>query len=63
VQAAHSLVQGVEDGGAVLGEQVPVNVLGCPDLAVPHLAGYLCMSDAPEAMSSEAQTCRSSWAV
>lgn len=41
VQAADGLVQGVEDGGAVLGEQVPVDVLGRLDLAVSHLPGYL----------------------
>jgi hypothetical protein len=62
VEAAHRLVDRIQDEFPVLGEQVTVNVLGRLDLAVPiWLATWT--SDAPDAMSRDAQTCRSSWAV
>src|SRR5262245_60648821 len=62
VQTADSLVQGAQDRGLVLGEQMPVDVLGRLDPAVP-IWRATCMSDAPEAISSDAQTWRSSCAV
>src|SRR5260370_19374903 len=62
VEPTNRLVDGVQDGAAVLGEQVAVDVLCRLDFAVAHLMPT-CMSVAPEAISSEAQTCRSSWAV
>src|SRR5215472_4887153 len=41
VQSAYGLVHGVEDRGAVLGEEVAVDVLRGLDLAVAHLVGDL----------------------
>jgi hypothetical protein len=41
MQAADRLVHRVQNRRAVLGEQVTVDVLGCLDLAVPHLMGHL----------------------
>jgi len=41
VEAADGLVDGLEDEGPVLGEQMAVDVLGCLDLAVAHLVRYL----------------------
>ena len=62
VEAAYGVVDGFQDERPVLGEQVAVYVLGGLDPAVAHLVGDL-VSGAPEAISSDAQTWRSSWAV
>jgi hypothetical protein len=62
VEAAHSFIDSRQDRYAVLGEQVAVDVLGCLNLAVP-ISLATCMSVAPEAIISDAQTWRNSCAV
>jgi hypothetical protein len=62
VQTADGLIHGLEDERPILGEQVTIDVLGLSILLCP-IWFVTCMSVAPEAISSEAHTCRNSCAV